>query len=174
MTLAHPEIFKTHYDSEYLLLVCFVFSEMLKPPPSEETATLKSSLWYPYFQIVNLSELPMMWSDEELSELQDTILIKDVEEYKREFEDEWQLIYKTFKAGGYDHLFPGISDESNYEFIHKTFVNAFISVVTRCFGWGLPNTMLIPYADCINHNNVDSTYELVNPRYQFEGEKGPD
>ena len=42
------------------------------------------------------------------------------------------------------------------------FIKAFVSVVTRCFGWGLPKTMIIPFADCINHHNVDSTYELIH------------
>ena len=35
-------------------------------------------------------------------------------------------------------------------------------MVTRCFGWGLPCTMMIPFADCINHHNVDSSYELIH------------
>lgn len=25
-------------------------------------------------------------------------------------------------------------------------------VMTRCFGWGLPETMLVPFADFLNHN----------------------
>jgi hypothetical protein len=37
--------------------------------------------------------------------------------------------------------------------------------VTRCFGWGLPKTSIIPFADCINHHNVDSTYELIHVDY---------
>ena len=34
-------------------------------------------------------------------------------------------------------------------------------MVTRCFGWGLPDTCMVPFADCINHANVDSSYELI-------------
>ena len=37
--------------------------------------------------------------------------------------------------------------------------------MTRCFGWGLPKTSIIPFADCINHHNVDSTYEMINTAY---------
>lgn len=40
------------------------------------------------------------------------------------------------------------------------FYKCFNTIVTRCFGWGLPKTSLIPFADCINHHNVDSTYEF--------------
>ena len=41
------------------------------------------------------------------------------------------------------------------------FYKCFNTIVTRCFGWGLPKTSLIPFADCINHHNVDSTYEFI-------------
>lgn len=49
--------------------------------------------------------------------------------------------------------------------LRQTFTYAFVSVVTRCFGWGLPTTSMIPFADCINHHNVDSTYELIHKGY---------
>ena len=26
-------------------------------------------------------------------------------------------------------------------------------ICTRCFGWGLPTTMLVPIADMLNHNS---------------------
>jgi hypothetical protein len=26
-------------------------------------------------------------------------------------------------------------------------------VMTRCFGWGLPETMLVPFADFLNHHS---------------------
>jgi hypothetical protein len=41
-------------------------------------------------------------------------------------------------------------------------MRAFASVVTRCFGWSLPSTMVVPFADFINHHNVDSSYEMVS------------
>ena len=44
--------------------------------------------------------------------------------------------------------------------MEKLFYRCFNTIVTRCFGWGLPKTSLIPFADCINHHNVDSTYEF--------------
>ena len=44
----------------------------------------------------------------------------------------------------------------------KIFTKAFNSVVTRCFGWGLPCTTMVPFADFINHHNVDSSYELIS------------
>ena len=38
-------------------------------------------------------------------------------------------------------------------------LEGFISVVTRWFVWGLRKTMGCPFAACINHHNVDCTYE---------------
>jgi hypothetical protein len=45
--------------------------------------------------------------------------------------------------------------------MEKLFYKCFNTIVTRCFGWGLPKTSMIPLADCINHHNVDSTYEFI-------------
>ena len=56
----HPKIFKEHYDSEYLILAVFLFYEFLKE---------EKSFWYPYFQIVNFSDLPMCWTEDEVDEL---------------------------------------------------------------------------------------------------------
>jgi len=49
----HPEIFKDHYDAEYLLMITFVMHHIL----IEE-----KSFWYPFWQIINESDLPMRWS----------------------------------------------------------------------------------------------------------------
>ena len=36
----HPELFKKHYDAEYLVIICYVLAEMLKGD---------KSFWHPYF-----------------------------------------------------------------------------------------------------------------------------
>lgn len=58
-------------------------------------------------------------------------------------------------------FFPGMEKE-DIEPMKAVFKKCFIAVVTRCFGWGLPKTSLIPFADCINHHNVDSTYDFIH------------
>lgn len=36
-------------------------------------------------------------------------------------------------------------------------------VMTRCFGWTLPSTSLVPMADMLNHSNINpATYHLIN------------
>jgi hypothetical protein len=58
------------------------------------------------------------------------------------------------------HLFVAADLESK-ALMKQMFTEAFTTVVTRVFGWGLPFTIMVPFADFINHHNVDSGYELV-------------
>ena len=51
------------------------------------------------------------------------------------------------------------------------FLNIYGQVCTRCFGYGLDSTSLIPMADNLNHSSVDVTNELVSFDLQLEGDK---
>ena len=57
-------------------------------------------------------------------------------------------------------LYPEIIDIS--QFTEPNFRKAFTICVTRCFGWSLPSTMVVPFADCANHFIIDNQYELFN------------
>jgi hypothetical protein len=75
-------------------------------------------------------------------------------------------VFECVYSNKYEELWPGITNpEKTKEQIEKEmepiFYRCFNTIVTRCFGWGLPKTSLIPFADCINHHNVDSTYEFI-------------
>lgn len=74
------------------------------------------------------------------------------------------MIFETFREHKYEDVWPGVSlgnfEETKAQF-EPIFYKCFNTIVTRCFGWGLPKTSLIPFADCINHHNVDSTYEFI-------------
>lgn len=41
-------------------------------------------------------------------------------------------------------------------------MKAYKMVVSRCFGWSLPCTMMIPFADCLNHFTTDTQYEVYH------------
>lgn len=58
----HPDLYKDHYDAEYLVLATYVFYELLKG---------EDSFWHPYFEIINFSDIPMLWQEHEIEELQD-------------------------------------------------------------------------------------------------------
>ena len=151
----HPEIFEDHFDAEYMLMITFIMRQMLL---GEE------SFWYPFWEIVNMSDMPMRWGHLEIHEFQDTFLQREIGTFRDEYNREFDLIFDTFRNNKYDHVWPGVSDGDKKETRKKfeaLFYRCFNTIVTRCFGWGLPKTSLIPFADCINHHNVDSTYEFI-------------
>lgn len=41
-------------------------------------------------------------------------------------------------------------------------MDCYASVMTRIFGWGLPETMMVPYADFMNHNSTGVHHYTLN------------
>ena len=54
----------------------------------------------------------------------------------------------------------------------KVFYKFYAQVCTRCFGWGLPSTAMIPMADNCNHSDVSVVQEIVNKKMHLEGDSG--
>ena len=50
----------------------------------------------------------------------------------------------------------------------QLFDEVYEMVVSRCFGWSLPGTMIIPFADCLNHHNSDTQFELFNKVFHMK------
>jgi hypothetical protein len=99
------DVFIDHFDGEYLSLATFVLYEMLKGNKSiRNQFSGKDSFWYPYFQIVNDSDLICFWSDEELEEFQDQPLIRESKAYSKEMEQEAKLM--TLVLSKYPEFFP--------------------------------------------------------------------
>ena len=40
-------------------------------------------------------------------------------------------------------------------------------VMTRCFGWSLPSTSMVPFADMLNHGIEAATHYMVNEYYEL-------
>jgi hypothetical protein len=110
--------------------------------------------------------MAMSWSEEELDAFEDPVLKAQIRVYTTDFEEEWRILLPIMRQ--HADLFVGIDDPAQTEDLKQMYLSAFCSVVTRCFGWGLPCTTMVPFADFINHHNVDSSYEMVssecNPR----------
>ena len=49
-------------------------------------------------------------------------------------------------------------------FTKETYFRASYCVMSRCFGWAVPNIMLVPMADNCNHHCVENSFELFNSR----------
>lgn len=67
----------------------------------------------------------------------------------------------------YPHIF-------NKRFIDKgLFLNVYAQICTRCFGFGLATTGMVPMGDNLNHNSVDITIELVNTQKHLQAAADP-
>jgi hypothetical protein len=52
----------------------------------------KDSLWAPYFECASWTDLPYLWSEMELKELEDELLKFEIESYRKDVKEEWELI----------------------------------------------------------------------------------
>lgn len=57
--------------------------------------------------------------------------------------------------------FPEIFGESRSD-DKKSFYRSYELVMTRCFGWSLKSTSLVPFADMLNHSNNATTHYVVH------------
>lgn len=150
MLTKHRYLFKEHFDQEYLVLIVFIMWELCKG---------EQSFWHHYFECAGWADLPYKWTDEELKEMEDDLLEYEIKEYREEVEEEWTETKKVLDL--YPEHFP--PEKINKEMFEK----AYNAVVSRCFGWCLPGTIMAPFADCINHYNADSQYEMLNTRLHY-------
>jgi len=101
---------------------------------------------------MNLADLTSDWSDQELAQFMDKELQMDSELYRSELETEWLQIEPVLKAN--PELFTGYTRE-----LFERFYNY---ACTRCFGWTLPSTMMVPLSDFMNHLPIDSSYDVYS------------
>ena len=48
------------------------------------------------------------------------------------------------------------------------FTKFYAQVCTRCFGWELPTTAMVPMADNYNHSDCTVVHEVIQKQYQME------
>jgi hypothetical protein len=100
--------------------------------------------------------LPAFWDPKDLDFLEDELLKAEIMEYKEEYEAEYQCLYEIAS------MYPEHFDIS--QFTPENYKIGFTVTVTRCFGWSLPHTSVVPFADCANHFIIDNQYELYCKR----------
>mmetsp|Transcript_2543 Transcript_2543/g.3535 ORF Transcript_2543/g.3535 Transcript_2543/m.3535 type:complete len:313 (-) Transcript_2543:1488-2426(-) len=138
-----------HPDREQLLLATFLMFEYLKGT---------NSFWHPYISVMNESDLVSSWPASQISQFMDKELQMDAELYAAEIETEWSQIEPIFKSN--PALFSGYTRE-----LFDRFYNF---ACTRCFGWTLPSTMMVPFADFMNHLPIDNEYNVYNKESHTE------
>ena len=132
-------------DWEQLSLIVLLMYEYLK---GEE------SFWKPYLDLMPDVKFFCHWPEGLVAATQDQNLVHYAREYKFELREEWTSLEKVLAK--YPHVFPegAITDKLFYKF--------YAQVCTRCFGWGLPSTSMIPMADNLNHSDVTVVQEIVH------------
>ena len=88
----------------------------------------------------------------------DIELQMDAELYKSELETEWEQVQPMLLKNA--EMFPGASKE-----LFSRFYNF---ACTRCFGWTLPSTMMVPLADFMNHLPIDNEYNVYSKQSHSE------
>ena len=85
------------------------------------------------------------WSNEEIIALDEPFLnLSFLEEVRKQFEPTYAVFEEIVKNN--NEIFRNsLTKELFYECYGMT--------MTRCFGWGLPETMMVPFADFLNHHS---------------------
>ncbi len=94
------------------------------------------------------------WSEEEIRRTNDPHLYVYAKDLKQQYEELFEKFLKVVLT--HSKHFP---EKLTYEL----FLEAYNVVTTRCFGWGLPATMIVPFADFLNHTD-DSVYHYMFKR----------
>jgi len=120
----------------------------------------EESFWWPYLDLLPEFE-QMIW------ELDKNLYIKQSQclifyDYAREFAADGQDIFGQFKK---------VVDENTPKIFKKNIFSKSIfnklygSVITRCFGYGVPYTCMVPMGDTQNHSDKEAnSYEMVNTK----------
>ena len=84
-------------------------------------------------------------------------------EYKQELHEEWTQLAEVMSKH------PNVFQHSSID--PGLFYKYYAQVCTRCFGWGLPSTAMIPMADNCNHQDVTVVQEIVHKEMQLEADQ---
>ena len=113
----------------------------------------EESFWHPYLAMLPWPCSLADWSSNELMELQDQHLAKEAIMRPIKLKQKYDILMDLLLSK-YNHLF---SKE-----IHtlEKYVFAWMTIQARAFGRRIPWTALVPFADCLNHTNVQTKYDF--------------
>ena len=134
----HDSLFVSNPYREYFTVLIFVLWEKLKG---------EDSFWHPYFEAVGeLDDLPMHWSaSQDWEKFDDQVLRANFKESLALHQKDWESVMKIVKLYE-DDYFPVEPTFEQFKWVTNM-------VSSRCFGHGLPTTMITPLADMCNHSH---------------------
>ncbi len=126
-----------------VLLCVYIMCECLKG---------EDSFYAPYIGILPPPGSIVQWEDAELDELQDQNLIHKAKNRRI-------MLRNTYRRSvvAFSERFPEDIDLEKYTY--ELFLFAWFCIQARAFGRRLPWTAMVPFADCLNHSNVQTKYD---------------
>eukprot|EP00605_Chrysophyceae_sp_TOSAG23-4_P002752 GSChrysophyteH1.ASY1.ANO1.3035.1 assembled CDS len=126
-----------------ILLTVYIMSEILKGD---------DSFYAPFLAILPEPGSIVQWTQAELDMLQDSAMTYKAKTRKRMLRTTYDRNVSTL-CDRYPSVFP------SEKYTHELFLFAWFCVQARAFGRRLPWTALVPFADCLNHSNVQTKYD---------------
>ena len=180
----YPEIFdeEKSEDADFNILSFFILWEKFK---GEE------SFYHPMFAVSENNYSLLSWSDNELDDLEDLSVKEQILEFQLDMDENWLKVKEIIRK--HKELFNIIDkteekqEENGKNNENNDMVNtklnemklnyywAYEFVMTRCYGWSLPSTILIPLADFLNHEKHGVDHYLIHEKYELnEEDKHPE
>ena len=90
--------------------------------------------------------------------------MKSIMDFRKGMEGTWEEFKVLFKS------YPDIFPKGSYS--RDSFLWAYQFVMTRCYGWTMNSTSLVPFADMLNHSKYATDHLIYNKRFERIWEKG--
>lgn len=138
-------ILRAHEDSLRgdLLLSLYIMFEMSKG---------SSSFYYPYLQVLPEPGSVSQWTSSQMQELQNEDLLLKAKNRLTMLRNSYNRAILPL-CQRYPVQLPAEA------FSYNLFLFAWYSVQARAFGRRLPWTAMVPFADCLNHSNLQTKYD---------------
>jgi len=142
-------------DTEFNVLVLYLIYEHLKG---------EKSFYYPYLAAVGEADTVLSWSQEDIAAIHDNHL----QTYSEDLLAQYQPLFSEFDRiiRSNPKLFPRAVP-------YEEFMRLYAKVTTRCFGWGLPETMVVPFADFLNHSDDSIYHYMLKEEFEKKDAKPP-
>lgn len=111
------------------------------------------SFWYPYIKMLPDPATICKWSDAQLKELQDDSLVRTARTKRNRSRLRYLRLFNRLR-----NRFPEDFPEDTYT--EDLFRWASLTVAARAFGRRLDYMALVPFADNLNHSNVQTKYDF--------------
>lgn len=141
----HPYYFAGHPQADFDTLLVFLIYEKSKGAQSK---------WATYFDAIGDLELIVDWTEHDLIQLQDPLLVYHIEEQIQKIESKFQSLSEIFEE--HSDIFPSGT------ILRQTFDWSFRVLSTRSTSY--PDLRLVPMLDFLNFSN----HELVFEDFELE------